>query len=213
MPQMVGIGPEGAYMPEVYLDGSPLDIEDRENDSTVGTLLDAVEKELKGLRRFVSEVWIEGERRDEWRKKDVYGLKLSSVGEIKITSGSVDEMMLKGLDTVEEFMLHIESNIEKTVKKTRSGAGDILTAVSMILGDLNEVVKTIDSLLKGAGPDGASLFRENPANFYKGLLDDMKALKDAYSQGDTILMADILEYELKPYIAGMREKIFPSREA
>lgn len=197
-------------MPEIYLDDAPLDIDDKENDSTVGDLIDGVEKELKPMRRFVNEISLDGDKLANWRTGQTPGIRLASLHEIRLTTASVDEMMLRGVATVQEFLAHIADNIARTVKNIRSGTGDVLTAVSGVINDLNEVVKTIDSLVKGTASYPAELFRENPANYYKGVLDHMKALRDAHAEGDTVLIADILEYELKPYIEDMCNKIFHS---
>ncbi len=195
-------------MPEIYLDDSLLDIDDKENDSTIGTLIDMVEKELKSMRRFVNGLCVDGDKLDNWRTEKTLGIMLGAVHDIRLTTASADEMMLRGVATVEEFLSHIAANIARTVKNIRSGSGEVLSAVSGVISDLNEVVKTIDSLVKGTASYPADLFKENPANYYKGLFDHMKALKDAYTQGDTVLIADILEYELNPYIEQMVANIF-----
>jgi hypothetical protein len=79
---------------------------------------------------------------------------------------------------------------------------------SAIFEGLAEVLKTAVALTRGAGRYRIDLFREDPSVFYKPLMERLEELDSARSAKDTVLMADILEYELVPLITGLEEKAF-----
>ncbi|MBI1911701.1 MAG: hypothetical protein HYS21_06830 [Deltaproteobacteria bacterium] len=194
-------------MPEVYLDGSKIDFEDSGKNLTIGELIVSLESELIRHRRFVLELWVDGEKLDNWRESLFLKKPVSSHGDFKLNTASVDAIALEGIDIVQEYLRVIKSNITVCVRDLRIGnIGD--TELSPIFEGLIEVVKTLDALTQGGGRYGIDLFKENPGVFYQPLLKNMEALKNAKDSGDAVLAADILEYELHPLIEEIEEKVF-----
>ncbi len=44
-------------LPRIYLDGTLLDYEDTDRDATVGDLVEAVEKEIRGMKRLIRDLY------------------------------------------------------------------------------------------------------------------------------------------------------------
>ncbi len=195
-------------MPEVTLDGEKLDFDDSENDSTVGELLKAVEKELKPLRRFIQDIRLDGQPAPEWRTAAGLRSLIYKFSEISIETGSVEAAALEGLDTVEGYIKVIKEEINACVRDSRVGNPEAEKRFNSLFEGLVEVVKTIEALSGCADAFDIKLFRENPENFYLPLLKNLEALKDARNSGDPVLVADMLEYELTPFLDGMESRIF-----
>jgi hypothetical protein len=196
-------------MTEIYLDDARLDYEDTEEDSTVGELIVAVEGQLRGLRRFVLELSIDGEKRDDWRGSALLEKKLARFEELKFVSASVETVALEGIDVLQQYMKVIAENIAECVKGIRLGGDVDEPLLTSVTGGMSEVVKTMNALTKGGGSYNMDLFREDPANFYKPVLDCLEAMQEARLSGDSVLLADVLEHELAPLIDEISSKIFP----
>ncbi len=197
-------------MTEVYLDDTRLDYEDTEKDSTVGDFIVEVEKELKNHRRFIFELRIDGELREEWRGSPLLEEKLINFKELRIASVSVESVVLKGIDVLQQSFKLIAENIVKCVQSIRqSGNLDNPLIVSITSG-LTEAVNTLNELRKGAGGYDMKLFSQDPANFYKPVLDCLEAMNEAREGGDSVLFADVLEHELAPLVDEILSGLFPA---
>lgn len=195
-------------MTEVYLDGIRLEFEDRSNRSTIKELIDIIEKDLAGLRRFVMELWIDGEMLQEWRDSTVLNRPLSIYSDFKLKTASMEEVALEGLDLVQEYIKVTRENIEACVGDLRVGNGRADAFLSSIFDGFVEIVKTVDALAKGGEKYRMDLFRENPALYFNPVLRGLEALREATEGRDSVAAADILEYELKPLLEEMEENIF-----
>lgn len=200
-------------MPDVMIDGKRLDFEDTKGDSTLGDLLKAVERELKSIRRFIAGIRLDGKTAGDWMDGKRFGNPLCGFGEISIETGSVEAAALEGLDTVTEYFKVIKGEISACVRDSRLGCAGADDSFNTVFEGLVEIVKTIEALAGCADAFEIKLFRENPENFYLPLLKNLEALKDARSAGDPVLVADMLEYELTPFLDGMESRIFRCPEA
>ncbi|MBI5491344.1 MAG: hypothetical protein HY893_00265 [Deltaproteobacteria bacterium] len=200
-------------MPEVLIDGKRLDFEDTEGDSTLGDLLRAVESELKAIRRFIADIRLDGQSSGDWRTGGRFRSPLYGFSEISIETGSVDAAALEGLDTVTEYFKVIKGEISACVRDSRLGGPGADKSFNTVFEGLVEIVKTIEALAGCADAFEIKLFSENPENFYLPLLKNLEALKDARTAGDPVLVADMLEYELTPFLNGMESRIFRCPEA
>ncbi len=196
-------------MTEVYLDETKLELGGVNRASTVGDIIEAVEADLKPYRRFIQELWVDGTNKGlGW--KDATAIKEPAVRyeELKLFTGDVDPIVLKGIDTVSEYIVFICDLIEETSGKLRRGAAEVDNFLGAIIESTGEVIKTMDSLYRCGLSYGMDIFRENPITCYEAILSNMSALKDARLSRDNILLADILEYELAHLLNNMEEKVF-----
>lgn len=195
-------------MTEVYLDGVRLEFEDTGSSSTIKDLIDTIEKDLSGLRRFVMELWIDGEMLQEWRGSRVLNRPMSIYSDFKLKTASMEEVALEGLDLVQEYMKVTKENIEAAVNDLRVGNGRADAVMSSVFDGFVEIVKTIDALARGGERYRMDLFRENPAAYFNHVIRGLEDLKEAGESRDTITAADILEYELKPLLEEMEGNLF-----
>ncbi|MDP2689844.1 MAG: hypothetical protein Q8P48_07000 [Deltaproteobacteria bacterium] len=192
-------------MTDVYIDGIRLDFEDTAGDSTLGDLVLEVEKELKGIRRYVNLLSIDGESIEDWRAV-VLKKAIHASAEVKLQTASFDEVALEGLDTLREYAAVIKENISSCVSSLRRGspAGD---GFSSVVEGVVEVVKTVDGLLRGGGMYGVALFRKDPDGCCASMIGVLESLKEAGQSRDSVTMADIIEYELAPLVKELEETL------
>ncbi|GMR05310.1 MAG: hypothetical protein BMS9Abin24_111 [Thermodesulfobacteriota bacterium] len=180
---------------EVYIDGVNLDFEDSEGNSTLGDLVGVVGQELRGAGRYVDGLCADGEPLADWREGQELARPLSALGEVNLLTASFDDVAARGINTLREYSAVIKQNIAACAGSLRKG-GPAGEEFSSVVDGVIEVVKTIEVLARGSGAYGTELFSSDPAPCCASLLGSLDALKDAGASMDSVMMADILEYEL-----------------
>lgn len=195
-------------MTQVYLDGVRLEFEDRGNRSTIKELIETIENDLANLRRFVMELWIDGEMLQEWRGSTVLNRPLSIYTDFKLKTASMEEVALEGLDLVQEYIKVTRENVDACIADLRIGNGRADALLSSVFDGFVEIVKTLDALARGGEKYSMDLFKENPGIYFNPIIRGLEAIREAREGRDSVAAADILEYELKPIIEDMDESLF-----
>ncbi len=196
-------------MTEVYLDDARLELTGLGPASTIGDVINAVETDLRPLRRFIQELWVDGDRRGyAWKEAVELCEPVINVGELRLFTEGVDHLVLKGIYTVNEYIAFIEGLLESASDSLRRGSFKVDKTLASIIESTGEVVKTMDSLYKCGLSYGMDVFRHDPGEYYEKILRNLSGLRDARISRDNILLADMLEYELGPLLRDMMEKVF-----
>lgn len=195
-------------MTQVYLDGVRLEFEDRGKRSTIKELIDTIEKDLANLRRFVMELWIDGEMLQEWRGSTVLNRPLSIYSDFVLKTASMEEVALEGLDLVQEYIKVTRENVDACIADLRIGNTRADAMLSSVFDGFVEIVKTLDALARGGEKYSMDLFKENPGIYFNPIIRGLEAIREAREGRDSVAAADILEYELKPIIEDMDESLF-----
>jgi len=198
---------------EVYLDEARLDFSGLSRSSTVGEIVEAVETDLRPLRRFIMELWVDGKNEGlEWKDGVVINEPVKSYGELRLFTSGIDPVVLQGIYTVGEYNTFICDLTQKMTDALRRGSGEVDNYLGAIIESIGEMVKTMDSLYKCGLAYGIDVFKENPVSYYEAILSNMGAMKDARLALDNILLADILEYEFAPLLKRMEDKVFSRKD-
>jgi len=192
---------------EIFLDGTKIEYEDAGGDSTVDELIEVLEKELLCAGRCIKEVWIDGAIVTDWRDQSVALDLLSKRSEVKLKTISVDSLATQGVLILHDYLRFINENIPSCTADLRLGRPSAEKLFAAIFEGLVEVLKTADALIGAGGARRIDLFRGDPAVYFKPLMERLEELSEARSSKDMILMADILEHELVPYIVKMEEAV------
>ncbi|MFQ5465472.1 MAG: hypothetical protein ACE5EI_06050 [Thermodesulfobacteriota bacterium] len=195
-------------MPQVYLDGNKIDIIDSGKDSTVGELVSVVEKEMTDLRRFILELWIDGSKLEETARRDFFKEPISRFSDLEFKTVSIETLALEGVDMVHEYMRAMRENVDDCAVGIRAGEPNAEAVLSAIVEGMAEMVKTTDALKKGVKKYRINLFRENPDTYCKPLLGYIDTLVALLESGETTLIADTLECEVKPLLDEMEAALF-----
>lgn len=198
---------------QIYLDGARLDYEDTESDATLGDLVKAVEGEMKVLKRIISVLEINGEEKVEWRTDKMMSTNLSDFKELKFATSSFEEFASRAISTLQEYIKVMVENTRASVAVLRKGEGYKPELFLSIIEGVSQIMNSVDELSRGMTILDVNTFKEDPSGYYAPLLKHMEALEEARTGGDSLLIADILEYEILPILGDMDEKLFHSGEA
>lgn len=194
-------------MPDIYLNGVRLDFEDTGNDSTVGDLVAAVEKDLKGSKACITTVSIDNAPIEDFRADPVLKRGLSECREVRLCAATFEANAIEGLNILKEYMKVTSENIASCVHDIRLGSGGA-DGFNSILQALMEIIKTTNALFMWNSRHNLAIFKENPEQYYGLLLKRLEAVNAARDSGDMVSIADILEYEIALVINEMKEKLF-----
>lgn len=194
-------------MVDIYLNGVRLDFEDTGNDSTVGDLVTAVEKDLRGSKACITSVSIDGAPVGDFRLDPALQRGLSEFSEVRLFAATFEASALEGINVLKEYIKVTGENIASCVHEIRLGdAGE--EGFNSVLQALVEIIKTMNALFMWDSKHRLSIFKENPEQYYSLLLKRLESVNAARDTGDTVSIADILEYEIAPVLEGMKKGLF-----
>ncbi len=194
----------------IFLDETLIDYTDTENNAVVADLVGAIEQEMKSQKRVVSELKVDSEPHLDWRSDEFMARKLSEFKELKFTSSSFDEFAASAVGTLQEYIKVMKENTRASVAVIRRGSGLQPELLLSILDGLVQIMATINELSRGVAVMGIKTFKEDPLIYYSPLLKHMEELEQARSLGDSLVVADILEYEILSMLEDMDQKLFHS---
>ncbi len=195
-------------MTDIYLDDSKVEFEDTEHDTTVEKLVFVLEEQLREHRRFICALSLDGDEFDSWRDDPVSKRLILEFNELKLTSATVERIVLEGVDVLENYLRVVLENIDKCVDGVRLGGASVDVSVVVIVDGMTEIVKTMHELFSGGKKFDISIFRQDPSAYYKSILDCLETVKEARDSTDNVLLADVLEYELKPLVEEILKSLF-----
>lgn len=204
---------EASALTQIYLDGTRLDYEDTEDDATLENLVKAIEEEMRSEKRIVSGLEIDGEPRDNWRTVELMSSNLKDFKELKLLTLSFDEFASIAVSTLQEYIKVMKENTNVSVAVLRRGEGGSPELFVSIIEGISQIMSSVDELSRGMSVLDVNTFKEDPSVYYGPLLKNMEELERARNGGDTLLTADILEYEILPILEDMDKKLFHSGEA
>lgn len=198
-------------MTAIFLDGNTLDIERKEGqqfDPTLGDLITAIEGELKRVGHLIYDVWGDGIRLEDWSSRKTLRSHLSDFRELKLFSAPAEAIVLEGHHTVQEYIGFIKEKVNEAVRRLRLGESDA-GEIDCIIEGLNEIVKTTDSIYRGAAARSINLFSMcDPSIYYGQILKNVEDLVESRSSGDVVYIADVLEYELLKVLNEFEKRLF-----
>ena len=197
-------------MTEVFLDGQRIEFEDRDKSATLGELIEAMNRELKSMKRFIVEVSVDGESMIDWAGSSSLRDSIYAHSDLRLFSDAVESMALKGLHTVEEYILLIKAEAALCLTDIRTGAGSAGARLNAVFEGMIEVIKNMEALSIGAGKYAITVFREDPSPYLKRALETLEAIGKARAAGDAVTLTDALEYEAIPLLEEMGRALFVS---
>jgi len=193
-------------MTEVYLDDIRLDFEDTDGTATLADLTGGVEEQLKGLKRLIIEVDADGEVHTDWKERDLLSRRLKDFSVLRLKTVSTDTVVLQGLSTVREYIDMVGEAISGGVDDIRLGRSGTAETLSATFDGLLEIVRTLEAIARGGGGQGG-IPAGDLAGICAPLIGHMEELSGARASGDSVLVADLLEYEIAPFLDELRERL------
>lgn len=196
-------------MPDVYLDGVVLDLSYGPQTS-VGELVFGIERELAALERFIAALTIDGCVIEDWRHSPRLREPLAERENCSFTSASIESAAFDGLCVLQEYVGQLKDNAMAGARAYRTGNPGASVIFSSVFDGLMEAVKTMDAVSGFEKGKYAGIFRQDPREHYGQMLLILEEMNDANASGDAILMADLLEHELAPFLSTLEKNVFPS---
>jgi hypothetical protein len=182
--------------------------------STWGQLLEELETQRISKGKAIASVHFDGNEVSQFRHGEVLEQLLNSIGQIKVTAKSMDEMLKEAVFDANNFLLSLQTAMVDAAETFRN---QMIDHANQKLTDIFQGLKMFVSLIKGME---LSLLSQNGSgtNQVDNLVAEMgpvlEGLIESQGQQDWILVADILEFELsatmgsfEPVLEKLKQKI------
>jgi hypothetical protein len=182
--------------------------------TTWGQLLEELETKRISKGNGIASIYFDGSEIAQFRHGDMLAKPLDAVGEIKIESASMNDMVKAAVIDVDSFLLSLQTAMVDAAETFRN---QMLDQANQKLIEIFHGIKMLVSLLKGLEISVLAQNGSNSANVDR-LLEEMgptlESLIEAQGQQDWILVADILEFELsasmssfEPVLVALKQKL------
>ncbi len=183
----------------VIVDGKPVELP-AEGQKTIGDVVGSVSKDLDAKRRIIKVV-VDGQ--DITGQAEAHLQSRSGGEKVEITTGLASELALETLDGIRDFHGALELELNRTADEFRMGNNQksnemfarCLDGLQILLRTTVSVANLlqVDSAKVKAGSGNMNAVTENIARVLQELIE-------AQINRDAILIADLIEYELKPLL-------------
>lgn len=183
----------------VIVDGKPIDLS-FEGQNTIGDVVGHVSSELDTKLRIIRVV-VDGQ--DITGKSDAHNQGIQGVGTIEVTTGLATVLALETLDGIQDFHNALELELNRAADEFRMGntvkSNEMFARCVDGLHILLRTTISVANLLQVDSKEveaGSHKMSDVTADISKVL----EELINAQVNRDSILIADLIEYELKPLL-------------
>lgn len=193
-------------MPECVLDGMPTPVDSA--CKTWGELLDLLDQRLSGQRRAVTVVRFGGVDQPSFREADEALIPLASAGRIEVESTDLATLLRNTVSVAENGLAVLAGGSRRVADAFR---GFDIADANHQLAELLDAVKNLTTLTGAIGQVGGcdlAAIGEGSASADRaidGVAAALGRLVACQQAGDWPAVADGLEYELAPALAGWRD--------
>jgi hypothetical protein len=193
-------------MPEIVIDSLPTTV-----DSALkrwGELLDAVDRRLSADRRAVTVVRFEGVDQPSYREAELALVALSAAGRIEVESVDLTTLLRDTVHVAESGLAVLTGGSRRVATAFRSA--DIANANHQ-LAELLDAVRNLTTLTGAIGQVGGcdlatlTCGSGSADRAIDGVASALGGLVRCQQAGNWAAVADGLEFELAPALAGWRE--------
>ncbi len=169
-------------------------------------------EKFKAPESFVTKIRLNNNELNEKELQNNDNLPIRDIEIFELTILTIPEMALNNVNNAMEYLNLLIPGVEKTSElfRTKSSEEANKSYLECIEGLtwFQEVIENVKIALK-QGPSETSLDSKNAEEFQKRLVSLTKELTDAQSKKDWVMLADLLEYELAPFLEEWRS-LLPS---
>ena len=186
-------------MTEIIVDGATVSLPDAGQETVadvVGLVSSTLDPKKRIMRVFVDEKEVTGAREQHLRS-------LASLTSISLETGLASDLANETLVSIEEFQQALIEELSRAIEMFRMDtfekANEVFARCLDGLRILLNTTLSVASLLQVGAPDvvtGESTLEENTRQISR-ILDEMIS---AQTNRDSILVADLIEYELHPLL-------------
>lgn len=182
----------------VYIDNQKIDVQLEEKDS-LDTVIKTVENFLKNGGRVIVEIRVDGQDMGDIESKEI-----ASIEEVEFFTKSARIIALEAIQEMNEYMERLKSGVIVLVEEINNG--DDQQKISKITLDaingLEWIYNIFDSIENVSGINYGEIGFQKPFDKFQDILRDiLESLEDK----DSMLLADLMEYEIPDIIDEIRE--------
>ncbi len=198
-------------MLDVVVDGNVVQVP-VEGEDTVGDIVGRIASNLDKRRRVVG-VRVNGE--DITGVAEHHLAKAENLQRMEVTTGLAGDLAVQTLESIEEFrkalMLELNSASEQYRLGNVTGSNDLFVRCLDGLQILLRTTHSVATLLEKKGDEISTgeMTLDSATDRLSQLLDE---LIDAQRNQDSILIADLIEYELQPLLEDWKRGIDSLKE-
>jgi hypothetical protein len=198
-------------MAECFVNDRPECTEIRQE--TWGALLQALDRRLETDRRVVTAVRFDGVDQPSFRDSALAGASLAAIARIDIDAEDGVALLRASVDAAGDSLPELVTGVRLTAAAVRCGAPDAAAQ----LGALIVALQSLMTLTAAATTTAAASLGGDPAAdvaLARGCLRIERALSTLVTRqtvGDTAGVADALDHDLAPAVAGWSDVLTPIR--
>ncbi|MDA8233887.1 MAG: hypothetical protein M0Z31_03590 [Clostridia bacterium] len=173
-----------------------------DGDGTSGEKISELMKTIRGKNLIILETKIDG----VVTREDILELlKINQIGQVEVTVTNQHNLIIEGLDTALDYLPVLQKGLEEIAglfQEGREGEG-----IALFL-EAHTGLDWLEHILRGSRIYFQSSNRDLGVQFAEvaeGYNEKLTELTKAWENRDYVLIADLLEYELAPFI----EEIMP----
>ena len=181
--------------------------------NTWGELLDGLDRRLGAARRVVTAVRFDGVDQPSFRQPALAGLALAGVGRVEVEAEDAVALLRAAVDAASDSLPDLVAGVSQTAVALRSDAADahaqlgsLVTALQSLM-TLTVAAGTAADLSFGADPGADAAVTGACARIETAL----STLVERQTAGDRRAVADALDHDLAPAVAGWTDVLTPIR--
>lgn len=194
-------------MLQFTLDGETQPIPER-NFDTFGDFYDVLSEELKKENRVIIKVYVDNQEMEHGKQYTYFEDKLSKFSDIKVETQDRNSVLKDNIEAIDEHIDKMVENIEKASELFRQGdmieSQNYFAAVIEGIRWFNYSLDLIFSFLR-VDPAAAKVGDIEIENKINKISEIIATMADTQEKSDWVLLADQLEFELKPEILSWKE--------
>lgn len=193
-------------MTELYIDDNIIEYEDTDNNSTIGDFIREVEGQLSGVKQLIVAIEVDGDVQEDLYSKELLDIPVADRKEIRLSTAPLKALLEVGINTCNEYIVHIKGAIVVIVDALRAGKNDeVFKLLPGLFESLNEVIKTLAVINANVVRYNLEIFKDSPTSYYDALVVHLGELLSAKDSDDLILVGDLLDYEILPIVDALEK--------
>ncbi len=197
-------------MPKIIVN----EIEKKFDTSSVSNMNELYEKlmvEFKTQGSFVTEIFLNGERLSEEDLQNKGDVPIKDIDKLELVIRTLQEITLNNINNAMDYLDKLIPGVNKASElfrtKNAEEANKFYVGCIDGLAWLQEVIDNVKIVLREE-LEKLDLGSSSIEDYQKQLLSLTKEINDTQSKKDWVMLADLLEYELSPYLEEWKS-IFP----
>lgn len=183
---------------EVIIDNQVIEINNF-SGSVLDLLLD-IERQINQESRAVDIIKLNGRYLEEFNEAELQKMSLSEVKELEYITKSVQDLIKEGISLGKEYLPRLLAGIDNIIKNLEND--EQITAFDLLANAVDGMQWYIHNLtlIKEVIPKYSNSIFNSLEQYLQNIIPVFREMSEAMESNDTVLLLDLLEYEIKPMV-------------